>query len=149
MSLLIKVIFTVSTTAGSDYRKKKKMNALDFLQRYNELKRNISALVARCAINQQLARRHDDRELRKLAQEEAEDCKRKATEMKEEQDAIEKVIWAMPQERARVLRLHYFDGDDLKTIARNMHRDIGFVQDLHDKGINNLQRLLDLRGEDA
>ena len=131
---------------GSDYKKKgKTMNALDYLCRYKELKANISALVARAAVAEQLARRHDDKDLRKQAEAEAEDCKKTATAMKEEQNQMEKVIWGMPQDRARVLRLHYFDGDDLRTIARTMHRNLDFVENLKNEGLRNLQRILDMK----
>lgn len=121
------------------------MKAIDYLYKYAEMKRTISSIVARIAIEEQLAWRHDEPELKKEALKMAEELKREAIALKEEQEEMEKTIWAMPADRARVLRLHYFDGDDLKTIARNIHRKIEFVEGLHDEGLRNLQRILDVR----
>lgn len=121
------------------------MKALDYLHRYVEMKRTISSLVARIAIEEQLAWRHDEPELKKEALKMAEELKREAIALKEEQEKMEKTIWAMPADRARVLRLHYFDGESLRTIARDMNRKIEFVEGLHEEGMRNLQRILDVR----
>jgi len=121
------------------------MKALDYLYRYAEMKRTISSLVARIAIEEQIAWRHDEPELKKEALKMAEDLKKEAVKLKEEQEAMESTIWAMPADRARVLRLHYFNGESLRTIARNMNRKIEFVEGLHEEGMRNLQRILDMR----
>lgn len=120
------------------------MKALDFLYRYSDLNRKVAELVEKAAIEEQVAKRHCDKELKKECLKKAEEYKSEAAAYKTEQTKMEKLIYAMPQERSRVLRLHYFYGDSLREIARNMHRELDFVENLHNEGMKNLQRILDM-----
>ena len=72
------------------------MKALDFLYRYSDLNRKVAELVEKAAIEEQVAKRHCDKELKKECLKKAEEYKSEATAYKTEQTKMEKLIYAMP-----------------------------------------------------
>ena len=122
------------------------IKALEYISRYAEYKRAIHELARKAAVLEVIADKQDNQKIKKEALQEVDLIKSKIGHLMALQEEIEKTVWqCAPQDKARILRLHYFNGESFREIARNHNRKTDFIKSQHDEAMQSLQHVLDRR----